>query len=331
MTSVGQRGDAREMEEIGFSAYLVKPARQSDLFDSLSAVLARSAVSHAKQRMVTRHVIREMRRGAVRILLAEDNITNQQVALGILKKLGLHADAVVDGVGAIASLETLPYDLVLMDVQMPEMDGFEATRRIRDPESSVLNHRVPIVAMTAHAMQGDRERCLEAGMDDYVTKPISPTALAEVLDRWLPRDPVVPAAHTPAAPEAGPHSTSPTGPVYDRAGLMTRLMGDEVLARAVVDGFLEDAPRQIEALRVCLRAGDAPGAIRQAHTIKGASATVGGDVLCAVAREMERLATSGDLEAAREHLPDLESAFGRLRDAMSESAGRTGPEPKEPG
>ena len=109
-----------------------------------------------------------MRRGAVRILLAEDNVTNQQVALGILKKLGLRADAVADGAEAIRALETIPYDLVLMDVQMPEMDGLEATRRIRDPESAVRNHDIPIIAMTAHAMQGDRERCLEAGMDDYV-------------------------------------------------------------------------------------------------------------------------------------------------------------------
>src|SRR5664280_1022624 len=129
-----------------------------------------------------------MRRGAIRILLAEDNLTNQQVALGILKKLGLRADAVADGVEAVRSLETIPYDLVLMDVQMPEMDGFEATGRIRDPGSAVLNHAVPIIAMTAHAMQGDRERCLEAGMDDYVSKPVSPQALAEALARWLPKD-----------------------------------------------------------------------------------------------------------------------------------------------
>jgi len=332
MTSLGQRGDARQMEEIGFAAYLVKPARQSDLFDSLSTVLARSRVSHAAQRIVTRHAVREMRRGAVRVLLAEDNVTNQQVALGILKKLGLRADAVVDGSEAIRSLETIPYDLVLMDVQMPEMDGFEATRRIRDPRSAVLHHGIPIIAMTAHAMQGDRERCLEAGMDDYVTKPISPQALAEALDRWLPREDVVPPAHAPAGPGAAvpANAGGAKAPVFDSAGMMARLMDDQELARIVVDGFLEDAPRLIEALRNCLGTGDASGTIRGAHTIKGASATVGGEALRALASEMEVAAVAGDFAAVTARLPDLESELGRLREAMSGFTGSTGPEPEEP-
>jgi PAS domain S-box-containing protein len=332
MTSLGHRGDARQMEEIGFAAYLVKPVRQSDLFDSLSTVLARSPVSPAKQHIVTRHVVREMRRGAVRVLLAEDNVTNQQVALGILKKLGLRADAVADGSEAIRSLETIPYDIVLMDVQMPEMDGFEATRRIRDPRSAVLNHAIPIIAMTAHAMQGDRERCLEAGMGDYVTKPVSPEALAEALDRWLPREDAVPPAHAPSGPGAAvpANAGGAEAPVFDEAGMMARLMDDQDLARIVVDGFLEDAPRLIEALRNCLGAGDASGAIRQAHTIKGASATVGGEAMRAVALEMEKAAIAGDFAAVTARLPALESELGRLREAMSHFTGATGPEPEVP-
>ncbi|MFZ4441113.1 MAG: response regulator, partial [Syntrophales bacterium] len=140
------------------------------------------------QHIVTRHTISEMRRGVFRILLAEDNITNQQVAVGILKKLGLRADAVANGAEAVKALETLPYDLVLMDVQMPEMNGLEATLLIRNPQSAVRNHQIPIIAMTAGAMLGDREKCLEAGMNDYVSKPIFPQALSEALDKWLPRD-----------------------------------------------------------------------------------------------------------------------------------------------
>ena len=127
-----------------------------------------------------------MRRGSVRILLAEDNITNQQVAMGALKRMGLMADVVSSGAEAVKALESLPYDLVLMDCQMPEMDGYEASRLIRNPQSAVINHHIPIIAMTANAMKGDRERCLEAGMNDYVSKPIYPLELAITLDKWLP-------------------------------------------------------------------------------------------------------------------------------------------------
>jgi CheY-like chemotaxis protein/HPt (histidine-containing phosphotransfer) domain-containing protein len=343
LTSLGQRGDARQMEEIGFSAYLMKPARQSDLFDSLSAVLAGMPVSRGARHIVTRHAVREMRRGAIRILLAEDNVTNQQVALGILKKLGLRADAVADGAEAIRALETIAYDLVLMDVQMPEMDGLEATARIRDPRSSVLHHRVPIIAMTAHAMQGDRDRCLEAGMDDYVTKPISPEALATALDRWLPLEEAAPTVHgqaarapavraaaapSPAAPR--PESGSQV-PVFDAAGMMERLIGDRELARIVADGFLEDAPRLIDALRSSLEAGDATAAIRGAHTIRGASATVGGEAVRAVAWEMETSATAGDLDAVLARLPELESELGRLREAMTTFSAELGREPDAQG
>jgi PAS domain S-box-containing protein len=190
-SSLGQRGDVKRMQEIGFDAYLVKPVRHGEIIDCISAVLGGTAVAQQSQPIVTRHSISEMRRGVVRILLAEDNITNQQVAVGILKKLGLRADAVANGAEAVKALETLPYDLVLMDVQMPEMNGLEATRQIRNPQSAVRNHQIPIIAMTAGAMQGDREKCLEAGMNDYVSKPISPRALIDALDRWLPRDVVV--------------------------------------------------------------------------------------------------------------------------------------------
>jgi len=150
MTSLGRRGDVRRLEEIGFAAYLTKPVRRSDLFDSLAAVLS-GDTRKSRRLMVTRHSIREMRRRNVRILVAEDNFVDQQVVLGILKKLGLSAKAVANGTEAVKSLEGVPYDLVLMDVQMPEMDRIEATVCIRDPQSGVRNHYVRIIALTAHA------------------------------------------------------------------------------------------------------------------------------------------------------------------------------------
>ena len=261
MTSLGQRGDAKRMQEIGFAAYLTKPVRHSEILDCLSAVLAGTGAAQQAQPIVTRHTIREMRRGLVRILLAEDNIANQQVAVGILKKLRLRADAVANGAEAVKALETIPYDLVLMDVQMPEMDGLEATRHIRNPQSAVRNHQIPIIAMTAHAMQGDRETCLTAGMSDYVPKPVSVQALVEALERWLPLETAAATKQATGKPkEATPVSVKESKvPVFDKAGMMARLMGDEDLAHTVVGGFLEDIPKQIEALGGYLGAGDAPG------------------------------------------------------------------------
>jgi CheY-like chemotaxis protein/HPt (histidine-containing phosphotransfer) domain-containing protein len=324
-SSLGERGDARRMQEIGFAAYLIKPARHWEIIDCLSTVLAGPAVTQQAQSIATYHTIREMGRGGVRILLAEDNITNQQVALGILKKLGLRADAVANGAEAVKALETLPYDLVLMDMQMPEMDGLESTQCIRNPQSAVRNHQIPIIAMTAHAMQGDREKCIGAGMNDYLTKPVSPQALVEALDKWLPKEPAA-AATKQAIGE--PEEVVPVPakesevPVFDKADMMARLMDDEDLARKVAGGFLEDIPRQIEVLKGYLEAGDAPGAERQAHSIKGASANVGGQALRSVAFTMEKAGKAGDLESITARLPDLEVQFARLKAEMEQHFNR---------
>ena len=125
------------------------------------------------------------RRFKPRVLLAEDNIVNQKVAMRVLEKSGYHVDVVADGTEAVKALESITYDLVLMDCQMPEMDGYEATRIIRSPESAVLNHDIPVIAVTAHAMRSDCERCFEAGMDDYIAKPIDPLKLMKVIEKWI--------------------------------------------------------------------------------------------------------------------------------------------------
>ena len=184
MASVGQRGDLARFESCRFAAFLTKPVRQSDLFDCLANVLHGRPTSK-DHRGTSLASISPARAEHLRVLLAEDNITNQQVALGILRKLGLRADAVANGREVLECLRTVPYDLVLMDVQMPEMDGLEATRLIRSADSRVLDRSVLIIAMTAHAMRGDREACLEAGMDDYIAKPVNPHALGLLLEKWF--------------------------------------------------------------------------------------------------------------------------------------------------
>jgi len=185
MTSLGWRGDARLCEAAGFAGYLTKPLRHRLLQDTVSLTLGGRTALPAIPTLVTRHTVSEARRSRKRVLVAEDNIVNQKVAIGLLGKLGYKAEVVANGCEVLKALADIPYDLVLMDCQMPEMDGYEATRRIRDPKSQVRNHKLPVVALTAHAMHGDHEQCLQAGMNDYLAKPISSKSLASVLDRWL--------------------------------------------------------------------------------------------------------------------------------------------------
>ncbi|MEA3396675.1 MAG: response regulator, partial [Chloroflexota bacterium] len=320
LTSLGVRGDAKRLQEIGFAAYATKPVRHEDLKGVFSQALS-SGADDAPRPIATRHTAREalpdFAHRKARILLAEDNVTNQQVALGILRKLGFSADAVANGREALAALKTLPYDLVLMDVQMPEMDGLEATRQIRSGQSRAPNQDIPIIAMTAHTMQGDKEKCLEAGMDDYVTKPVSPRVLAEALDKWLPKDGAETGVQESAVISQGEEEgLDPSPVVFDRAGMLDRMMGDEELAETIVQGFLADIPQQIEALRNYLEAGDAAGAERQAHTIKGASANVGGEALRALAFELEKAGKAGDLESIKTRMDELAASFEELKQAI---------------
>lgn len=183
----GMRGDASRVKEIGFSAYLPKPIKHAQLLKCLEAVIENKdmlAEDDARQELVTQHSLKDSERYSLKILLAEDNPVNQKLALKLLEKFGYQADAVKNGKEAVNALEKDTYDLVLMDVQMPEMDGFEATNIIRSRDSNVLNHNIPIMAMTAHAMKGDEQKCRDAGMDDYLSKPLDSRIMLEKLKYW---------------------------------------------------------------------------------------------------------------------------------------------------
>jgi signal transduction histidine kinase/CheY-like chemotaxis protein len=188
LTSLGQRGDASRLEALGCAGYLLKPVKQQQLFDTLLAVLGRQQdTEESGARLITRHTVSENYRSHLRLLLAEDNAINRKLAVTLLKKAGFQIDTVEDGLQAVEAVQRArqrgePFHLILMDVQMPEMDGFEATQRIRALEGQAIH--TPIIAMTAHAMKGDRERCLEAGMDDYITKPFDPDKLFGVIEQW---------------------------------------------------------------------------------------------------------------------------------------------------
>ena len=183
LTSAGQRGDAARCRELGITAYLIKPIRQSELLEAIQMALGNVSRSQAQPVLVTRHSLRETRR-RLQILVVEDNAVNQALAIRLLEKRGHTVTVADDGREALAALDKQPFDLVLMDVQMPEMDGFEATAAIREKEKATGAH-IPIIAMTAHAMKGDEERCLAAGMDAYISKPIQPTQLFQTIEGFV--------------------------------------------------------------------------------------------------------------------------------------------------
>ena len=255
----------------------------------------------------------------VRILVVEDNVTNQVVARQLLKRMGYRADVVANGREALHALSRTPYQLVLMDCQRPEMDGYEATRQIRAGAAGPARAQIPIIAMTANAMQGDRARCLEAGMNDYVPKPIQRTELAAAIERWAWHAVREFQTENPPAPAPGP--TNPVSPETDaflEAELLARVMDDRDLAEQVLSTFVVDFPRQFARLQAFLAAGEAADFERQAHTLKGASGTAGAAVVSRVAAELERAAKSGRLAEAAHQLPRLGAEFDRLRQALAE-------------
>lgn len=256
-------------------------------------------------------------RRKVRVLVVEDSATNQRVTLGMLELLGYSADAVANGKEAIEALEQVSYDLVLMDCQMPDMDGFEATAMIRDRRSAVLDRRIPVIAMTARPIQDAREKCLGVGMNDYLLKPVTMEALAESLDKWLAdgeKPGVEKVSGTATAPAPGTDVS-----VFDKAGLLDRLMGDEEMCWTVLTDFVNDFPPQAAELKKLVGQNSAPEVERSAHAIAGAAAMIGGDALCAAARKIEKAGANGDLGLADALIDELVRQFEALRAAIAEA------------
>ena len=319
LTSSGMRGDSKRLASLGFAAYLTKPVRMVQLHDCIAAVLGGSSLDEKAREaaIITRHRLREAARRNVRILLVEDNKVNKMVALGILGKLGFSADTADNGRQAINMLEAVFYDIVFMDVQMPVMDGYQATRAIRGGKTKAANPKVPIIAMTAHAMKGDREKCLQGGMDDYISKPISPRKLAKALEKWLPQAP----AKLPPTTDMTPGKTAAVGalPVFDYPGLMERIMDDMDLARRVIAAFVEGIPRMLDELREQIVRGDAELAGRQAHKIKGAAANTGFMAMSAIAADMQKAGEKGQMETIIALMPELESQLELVKAKIKDS------------
>ena len=301
LSSVGQRGDAARCKALGVAAYLTKPVRQSVLLDAILAVLTNPGRRGEPAALVTRHSVRETLR-PMRILLAEDNAVNRLVAVRILEKRGHTVVVAVDGREAVAAAARETFDVIMMDVQMPELDGLEATAQIRKAEAGT-GRRVPIVALTAHAMREDRERCLAAGMDEYLAKPFKAGDLFDAIERLLP---VPPPTAAPA-----PQAETP-GVTFDRSALLARVDADVELCNEIITLFLSDCPRLVGEIRRSVEQRDAAGLATAAHSFKGALSAVAANRAAEAAGRLDRLARGGDLSHVDRAHADLQDALSAL-------------------
>ena len=310
MTSMGARGDTEKFKRIGFAAYLNKPVKQSCLYECLATIIGVGFEDKKEDNtIITKYTLSENQNLKFKILLAEDNIINQKVALATLKRLGYSADTVNNGKKAVHALATTRYDIVLMDCQMPEMDGYTATGQIRNPESSVINHDTPVIALTANATKEDRAKCIAAGMDDYMAKPFNPDELAAMLSKWLPeqrfKDLKKPSLLT---------KNHPKEKILDWPAFLDRVMDDESLAKEIFTEFLNETPQRIEKISRALEARDFMTANREAHTLKGSSANVGAVALQDTAYKIEKSAKTEDYQKTAFLVPMLEKQFKILSD-----------------
>ena len=316
LTSMGRRGEGEEASQSGIEAFPTKPVRQSELYDALVTVM--SGADPEEKRPVTLHGLSRQKVGSHRVLVAEDNPVNQKVARHMLENLDYQADVVRNGKEALEALAACTYGAVLMDVQMPGMGGYRATSRIRLCEEQrgrrnmmmgLRRHRTPIIAMTANAMQGDREKAIEAGMDDYVSKPVSRDELGAVLRKWVSG---TPAYRVPGAEVA----ESRAGTTLDReviSGLRgLQGEGETDIVAGLAGMFLEDARPRLSALEEAVQNDDAPAVELLAHTLKGSSGSMGARGMSVLCARLEDAGASGELSQSFGLLERLKEEFGRV-------------------
>jgi CheY-like chemotaxis protein/HPt (histidine-containing phosphotransfer) domain-containing protein len=301
LSSLGP-GLARESKAAGAAGYVAKPVKRSELFDAISAALG----SRAPSRDPSAGEAPARPGRALRILVAEDNPVNQRVTIHMLRKQGHLVQAVANGREAVEALASEHFDAVLMDVQMPEMDGLEATQAIRQHPRFA---RLPIIALTAHAMKGDRERCLAAGMDDYLAKPFQPADVAAALEAWTDGNWVAPMPAT----ESGSRVRGEAAPL-DLEALEDLFDGDRDFVQSLLEDFLDCAEEQLRELDGALSAGDAEATARTAHSIKGAAANLTAESVRAAALQVEQAGRAGDVDAAKRAANGLGDEVDAFRD-----------------
>jgi two-component system sensor histidine kinase/response regulator len=295
LSSSGLEGEAARCRALGVAAYLTKPIKQSDLLEAICRTLdqkTRKTMAHSS-RVVPAAVPLVQ---SMRVLVAEDNVVNQRVASGLLRKRGHDVTVVSDGQAAVAAIADGAFDVVLMDVQMPVMDGFEATAEIRAREKTSGGH-LRIIAMTAHAMAGDRDRCLRAGMDGYVSKPLDPRLLCAVVEQ-----------------EEVASSLQP--PAFERDAVLERLGGDSQLLSEVIQRFLVDCPLRVAAIKSAVETRNADALCREAHALKGTAGNLSAVTLFETAEILEQLGREQRFDAAEAACRKLSDEATHVLDAL---------------
>ncbi len=334
LTSLGRRGDASAAKECGFAGYLTKPIRKAQLQACLETVMgfqASDAHPTDTQPFVTSHFLKDLQQQqTMRILVVDDHQVNQQLGVLMVERLGYKADVAGNGQEAVEAMSRIPYDLVLMDCQMPEMDGFEATREIRkrqerQVENNQPRHRTPIIALTANAMEGDRNKCLEAGMDDYLSKPIRPEELDRIFKTWLPHQ----SSHIPNPEESvvsRPHDSLPAGsslPEQSAINLQTLQeiedLGGRQFLQTIVQKFIEDAYQCVTRIEQSLANNDLMNARETAHGLKGIARNIGANSLAQIALDLENACKAEKTASLSSFQQTIHDRFQQTRQELTNS------------
>jgi two-component system, sensor histidine kinase and response regulator len=307
LSSADRPGELTRCRELGIAAYLRKPIKQSELLNAVMTALGLTA--EPETTAAPPGAPEPGIPPGLRILVAEDNEFNQELVVSLLKKRGHAVVLAGNGKEALAAWQRQPFDLILMDVQMPEMDGFDTAGAIRAEEKVTSTH-IPIIALTAHAMKGDRERCLAAGMDAYASKPIRAAQLFEVIASLLSSD-VTGAKGTPG-PECPPAA------VYDLDIALAVVAGDRELLPQMAQSFLSHSPKLLGEIRESVLRWDGPALERAAHKLKGSVGSFGAQRAYQAALRLEELGGAGDVTGSQQAYPELEEAVSRLQEALAD-------------
>ncbi|MGC8605168.1 MAG: response regulator, partial [Desulfomonilaceae bacterium] len=306
LTSAGQRGDAHKCLNLGISAYCLKPIKQSELLGLIAKAIKKAPDDEHKPSLTTRHSLRERKR-FLKVLLAEDNVINQKLAATILQKMGHNVTIAQNGKEALRKIEKSHFDIILMDVQMPEMDGFQATRAIREKERATGGGHTPIFAMTAHAMSGDREKCLAEGMDGYISKPINAQELLEQIDKLVSQR---------EGASGNAFCNAERGEIVDRELLMARVGGDVDLLDELVELFLKNSPKMLLSVEQAVHEGKPETIEKVAHSIKGSVGSFAAERAFQAAMKLETMGREGKVRHTEQALKELEKEINLLKDVL---------------